>query len=657
MKPNKPAKPAGAKLAPEPAKTVVGEPNHETETGKKLPKPAPLRNPQISAALHNDANADGKPDEKGEGIFQDLAMMTNVNAGPLKLKPGATIKNPIDQPLYDKPKKPVFELGPGKPPGKGSNSDAGSSAGSTTESETSIGGMGQTGVGTKTGSNLNGLNSKEIADSKIASVGPDMPLAFLDATTKTKATSLGQDVKSFNSESNTAGNVEFSLNHKDIHNDLPDIEIAGSRPYQTVSDVISDGEKATECPDGRHCINKDQPDSKDQAETAATVDSARQKTPVNHTDGDAKNMITDCKFRGDCKTEATSKDVAKAISGNLQQDANKLNITSADQFKQLDEAEIKNLSPKERLHKFFGSITVDKNTYNVVGTAEMAKLGSSKPEQKTLVDADVRKHNIGFNVMLPSHILKHFAAPRFKEHSKLLGPKGKKTHVSEGENGLKIKGGIKKLMDTVADANKRKFVASAKEPHVVINKASIATVSHDKGGESGDIGATKPLQGLLLEAKAAKQGQGDLGASAPGKTALGDDASREGASATKAASPANKPVQNNLGSIVTLVGKVRADRINGKNAAKGQGKQSNATSDDAHKKTSVKDRLAVKHMKHNSSETNAANIAETGPSNSIIVSSVIVVIIASFVVVGMAVVAIVSVVARYCRIGKRLDNS
>ena len=61
-------------------------------------------------------------------------------------------------------------------------------------------------------------------------------------------------------------------------------------------------------------------------------------------------------------------------------------------------------------------------------------------------------------------------------------------------------------------------------------------------------------------------------------------------------------------------------------------------------------------MKHNGTETNAANIDRlSGPSNSIIVSSVIVVLIASFVVVGMAVVAVVAVVARHCRLGKQLD--
>ena len=639
-------------------KAAAGEANQASDTSKKLPKPAPLSNPQIIAALNNDANADGKP--KQNGLSQDLTMMTNVNSGPLKNKPGEQIKNPIVAPQYNKPKKPVFEMEPKVPGsqgagGKSSKSGSGSKSGSTTESETSVGSMGET--GTKIGG-IKGLTSHEAADAKMQSAGPDMPFAFLDSSTKTKTTTEGQDVKSFQSESSSVGNVEFSFNHKDIHNDLPEIEIAGSRPYQAVSDVISDDGRAAECPDGRNCIKKDQAENeKEGVDNAATVDATKQAE--NNTDGEAKNMITDCKLRGDCKTEATSKDVPKANSGNLAQESKGLNLTNKDELKQLDESEIKNLSPRERLHKFFGSITLDnKNTYKVVGTAEVAGVGenavqSKGNDKKTNVDTDVRKHNIGFNVLLPSNLLKHFASPRFKEHSKLSGPKGKKTQVEANEGGVKVHGGIKKLIDTVADANKRKLVTSSKESHVVINKASIATVSK---GESGDIGATKPLQGLLLESKGAKKAHGDLGSSPPGKVDLGAEAGKEKPDLSKESNVFNKPIQNNLGSIVTLVGKVKSERLGSKGHAKAQNKPTNTTID-AHKKASMKERPDVKHMKHNSSETNAANIAETGPSNSIIVSSVIVVIIASFVVVGMAVVAIVSVVARYCRIGKRLDAS
>ncbi len=627
-------------------KTVEGEPNHVTESTKGLPKPAPLSNSQVFAGLNNIADADGKPGEKGShGTSQDVTMMANVGGGPINAKPGEKIPNPIVAPSYSKPQKPDFDLAPKVPakpaaPGKSMKMGGGSKSGSTTESETSVGSMGET--GTKVGG-FSGITSHEFADAKMTSTSPDMPNAFLDSSTKTKTTTLGNNVNSFHAESNSIGNVAFSLNHKDVHNDLPDLEIAGSRPYQTVSDLISDVERpvASECPDGRHCINKDQPDG--------TSSPAKVQAPQNQTDVDAKNMITDCKMRGDCKTEATSKEAPKAISGNLAEDSKRLNLSSADIFKQLDETEIKNMSPRERLHKFFGSIMVDKSVYNVQGTATEAE--PPKADKKTVIDSDTRKHNIGFNVMLPTHLLKHFAAPRFKEHSKLLGPKAKKTHPAEVEGNTKSKGG-KKLLGKMADASKRKLVAN--EPHIVINKAKIATVGEPspEKGESGDIGATKPLQGLLIESKEAKPGQGDLGASAPGSTSIGPDSGKS----VDASKQPGKAMENNLGSIVTLVGKVKVDRLNGKNSAKGK-KHNNGTNEHAHKKMSVKDRMNVKHMKQNTSEINAANIAETGPSNSIIVSSVIVVIIASFVVVGMAVVAIVSVVARYCRIGKRLDSS
>ena len=109
-----------------------------------------------------------------------------------------------------------------------------------------------------------------------------------------------------------------------------------------------------------------------------------------------------------------------------------------------------------------------------------------------------------------------------------------------------------------------------------------------------------------------------------------------------------------LGSIVTLVGKVKVDRLSAKRT------KHNATKEaaEAAKAEAKQPKLVttVNHMKHNGTETNAANIDKlAGPSNSIIVSSVIVVLIASFVVVGMAVVAVVAVVARHCRIGKNME--
>ena len=107
-----------------------------------------------------------------------------------------------------------------------------------------------------------------------------------------------------------------------------------------------------------------------------------------------------------------------------------------------------------------------------------------------------------------------------------------------------------------------------------------------------------------------------------------------------------------LGSIVTLVGKVKVDRLSSKRT-----KHNISDENNAHKKT-VKEHMSLKHLAHNNSETNAANIDKIhGPSNSIIVSSVIVVLLASFVVVGVAVVAIIAVVARHCRVRRHFEAS
>ena len=130
-----------------------------------------------------------------------------------------------------------------------------------------------------------------------------------------------------------------------------------------------------------------------------------------------------------------------------------------------------------------------------------------------------------------------------------------------------------------------------------------------------------------------------------------------------------------LGSIVTLVGKSSGKRV--MTSAKqnetsvggttiengGAGKLGGGEEINAQKKTmETSERLAAQHTQRNASsvlgsETNAANVNQVaGPSNSIIVSSVIVVLVASFVVVGMAVVAVVAVVARHCNLSTHLQT-
>jgi len=121
-----------------------------------------------------------------------------------------------------------------------------------------------------------------------------------------------------------------------------------------------------------------------------------------------------------------------------------------------------------------------------------------------------------------------------------------------------------------------------------------------------------------------------------------------------------------LGSIVTLVGKSKPnEHENTKRMKQNETGGVPGTNEErnAHKKTmETSEHLALKNEDHStsssSSETNAANVNQvTGPSNSIIVSSVIVVLIAAFVVVGMAVVAFVAVVARHCNLGKHLQTA
>lgn len=136
---------------------------------------------------------------------------------------------------------------------------------------------------------------------------------------------------------------------------------------------------------------------------------------------------------------------------------------------------------------------------------------------------------------------------------------------------------------------------------------------------------------------------------------------------------ANNPNNNNidtsagdLGSIVTLVGKSSSSSskrvIQKQNeTATGLNSIGGGGSEDAQKKTmESSEKLAAKHTQHNATsagETNAANVNQVaGPSNSIIVSSVIVVLVAAFVVVGMAVVAVVAVVARHCNLSRHLQN-
>merc|ERR1719462_1197331 len=174
-------------------------------------------------------------------------------------------------------------------------------------------------------------------------------------------------------------------------------------------------------------------------------------------------------------------------------------------------------------------------------------------------------------------------------------------------------------------------VPEAESSQKVVSKGNIADDS-DLPGDTLDMGAMKPTI------------KGSFGSASESKSTIDvtptETNSTDSGSEKKSKAPSTVEA-GDLGSIVTLVGKVKVDRLSTK-------RTKHNSSKDIEKKDKTKtDKLSntVNHMKHNATETNAANIDRlSGPSNSIIVSSVIVVLIASFVVVGMAVVAVVAVV-------------
>jgi len=282
--------------------------------------------------------------------------------------------------------------------------------------------------------------------------------------------------------------------------------------------------------------------------------------------------------------------------------------------------------------------------FYIAGTASEEKemIYTAATSAGAAAAGDVKKHNIGFNIMLPSNEIKQVTPVlKFKERSKI-----ESTNKTMKEKGLKIEGHvkskseIKKVFDMIADPARTRKMKVPENPvtsqKMLINKGSIAEEGEVQG-DTGDIGATKPIKGS--ETKTVDITSSDVNAT---ETKGGDKKSK---------APANVEA-GDLGSIVTLVGKVKVDRLSTK-------RTKHNTSKEIEKKERTKsDKLSntINRMKHNVTETNAANIDRlSGPSNSIIVSSVIVVLIASFVVVGMAVVAVVAVVARHCRLGKQMD--
>lgn len=658
---------AGSDTATSSESSVGSDTLTAVQSDSKLPA---LKKPLVLASLNNVADA-GEPGK--QKLSTDLALVTGsyIGKGEGK-KPIAQnfVKEPeyasIEKPEFEKPQNPFKDR-----PGESATSGSATSAGSETESETVVGSFGEAGSDTKIKGKVGGgkgpklvpsqlkpvpeVESKEEPVAKAVNQLPSAadlaPKPKLDSFVKGSKPNLGNSLKALSSHAPVG--KEFSL-ATGQHNDLPSAMIAGHRPFQSVVDVVSDSSNQMCGDGGRDCIYRP---------PAPQVDSSNvnQKPvePLPSNDTITVGAIQQSESVNRYKAvEASTQQLADNTNGGAQATSNSVGQPKRNQSggavgqsKPIDDLLLNRLPPQEKLHKFFGELKVDnKKLFYISGTASEDKDLIYSPSDSTGVGGqnDVRKHNIGFNIMLPSTVVKQLTpSPKFKERSKIENSTKQQHHGHVGETPVvhpKNKSAIKKIFDMIADparTRKTKVELPPVDDHVLIGKTNIATVTGEETrGEAGDIGATKPLKGTLIESKTP-----NLISKSVNNTLSSDD------SGAKLSSSRNTEA-GDLGSIVTLVGKVKVDRLSSKRT------KHNLTDDHtAHKKT-VKEHMALKHMQHNSSETNAANIDKVkGPSNSIIVSSVIIVLIASFVVVGMAVVAIVAVVARHCRLGKRFEAS
>ncbi|XP_065646618.1 serine-rich adhesin for platelets isoform X2 [Hydra vulgaris] len=635
----------------------------EAKTDSKLPA---LQKPYILANLKNiaDAGSSGKT-----GLSSEVALLTGSDLGPGKVQlPSA--QNFIKEPEYQSITKPDFDKpqNPFKQGGSSSRMSAGSSAGggSETETETVVGAGASTGSGTKIGTNQ-GNKGPRVKPKNFSAKGSAKLLKQKNTpennnAEKYKLSSL-KNSKGLKSSLNPLAGHELDSSDFSLLNlqqsNFPNAVIAGYRPFQSVNDVISDSANQM-CGESRNCISK-MPIINYQE---ATEPEEKVKLYQNKSSGieihESQNIFRSIKAgirvteSGD-RTQATSNQLP--VNNNQQSVAvnNSQNKTSNWQPK-LDEAVLNGLPAQEKLHKFFGEIKVDnKKMFFISGTASEDKdlVYTQTDSSGLLTQNDVRKHNIGFNVVLPSNIVKQLSAPeslytpksRVENATKTQGTLhniGEKTSIHQKNKP------ITKVFDSVADtarSRKMKVESPPVEENLPGIRGNIETINVEvMGGMNGDIGATKPLKGGLGENR--KLSDDFVKSEIINVTDNVIEAKIE---------PSSNIDAGDLGSIVTLVGKVKVDRLSSKHM---KGSHNITKENNAHKKT-VKDHMSVKQPKLNSStETNAANINSLkGPTNSFIVSSVIVVLLASFVVVGMAVVAVVAVVARHCRVAKHFDAS
>ena len=490
----------------------------EAKTDSKLPA---LQKPHILATLNNLADAGGEPGKSG--LSSEVALATGSDLGTGKIsKP--TAQKFVKEPKYEEVEKPEFEK-PKNPFALGSSMTSGSSAGAgaETESETVVGAGAQVGSDTQIGKNkkekpgpklapyagspMPEAESKEAAVAKAIGDVPVfniVPKPHLDSFVKTNKQNLGSSLKALSLHAPLDKGVEYSMAISQ-HNDLPNTVIAGHRAFQSVSDVVSDSSNQL-CGERRDCLNKASQDhignvngksvevSNDTVTLAATqqFESTKKYESIQ-----AGAQVADQGSGKGAETTSNEPIVTQLSSAK--------NNTGAESVQPLDEATLKQLPAREKLHKFFGEIKVDnKKMFYISGTASEDKdIVYAQTDTSGLINQnDVRKHNIGFNVVLPSNVVKQLPAPKFKERAKVeSSDKQHKAHV--GEKTVihpKSKSAIKKVFDMIGDRTRKMKVESApsKDKHILTSKTTIATVNgNEMQGEAGDIGATKPLKGKI----------------------------------------------------------------------------------------------------------------------------------------------------------------
>ena len=481
----------------------------EAKTDSKLPA---LQNPYILASLKNiaDAGSQGK-----SGLSSEVALVTGSDLGPGKVSlPSA--QNFVKEPEYQSITKPDFEKpqNPFKQGGSSSRMSAGSSAGggSETETETVVGAGASTGSGTKIGTNL-GSKGPRVKSKKLSTKGAAKVVDEKNSDTnnsKNKFSSLknSKGLKaSLNALAGQAlGGADFSLLNGQ-HSGFPNAVVAGYRPFQSVDDVVSDSSNQM-CGESRNCISQMPIVDYQEAEPEEKFKLFGNKSSGMEIQG-TENIFRAFKAgiqvtESGERTQATSNQSPVTVN-------NDQNKTSQLRPFKSDESTLNRLPAQEKLHKFFGEIKVDnKKMFFISGTASEDKdLVYTQSDSSGLVTQnDVRKHNIGFNVVLPSNIVKQLTAPEsnYVVKSKVENstkPQAKLHSLGEKPVIHQKNKSITKLFDTVADtARSRKM--KVESPPVEENppgiRGNIETINVEvMGGMNGDIGATKPLKGILKQ--------------------------------------------------------------------------------------------------------------------------------------------------------------